>query len=154
MGERLDVLVDVRWGVFPPATPYSQSVKTQVSTSMPTPTPARGYPTPGDSQSGAVPLQAEGSLRSVMRSASDEQWWAFTAHSDGTYAVGLSELPYNYSLTVHHSGGSGSSSGSGTGDRVRTVTLRAGEGITVKVSASTGGLWTTSAYLLTVSAAG
>ncbi len=89
-----------------------------------------------------------------MRSSGDVQWWSFTADADGQYEVRLSELPRNYGLAFYHPSGSTSTTNSGTSDRVRTVTLRAGDRITIKVIVGTGGHSTSDPYRIAVGKVG
>jgi hypothetical protein len=89
-----------------------------------------------------------------MRSATDEQWWSFTPTTGGDYRVLLGELPRNYSLAVYYPGGSQSTSGSTTRDRTMTITAKAGQPITIKVSVGTSGFSATAPYRLGVSPTG
>ena len=89
-----------------------------------------------------------------MRSDADTQWWSFTAAADGQYEVRLGTLPRNYGLAVYHPGGSSSTTNSGTSDRVRTITLKAGQKVTINVSVGTGGFTATDPYRVTASKIG
>ena len=111
-------------------------------------------PLPGDTQSGATPLPATGTVRAVMRSTTDAQWWSFTPTTSGTFQVLLGELPRNYGLAVYYPGGSSSATGSTTRDRTLTITAKAGQRVTIKVSVDTGGFAPTAPYRLTVTSLG
>jgi hypothetical protein len=109
---------------------------------------------PGDSQGGAAQLPDSNSVQSVMRSATDEQWWSFTAPAEGNYEVRLSGLPRNYGLAAYYPGGSSSTTSSGTGDRVRNVTLRPGQKLTIRVNVGSGGFSATDPYRVSVTKIG
>jgi len=85
-----------------------------------------------------------------MRSAGDVQWWRFTPAASGTYRVVLGDLPRNYSLAVYRPGGSESTSSSRLSDRTISVTVQAGQRVTIRVGVESGGYSATTPYRLAV----
>ncbi|HAN72573.1 MAG TPA: hypothetical protein DCQ36_13425, partial [Actinobacteria bacterium] len=105
---------------------------------------------PGDSRQGARPLPSTLKVASIMRSATDQQWWTFTASSAGQYSIRLHDLPSAYGLGIHHAGGSSSSASSTLTDRVLTRVLSAGQRLDISVSVRNGQHSATLPYSLTV----
>lgn len=89
-----------------------------------------------------------------MRSATDAQFWAFTAPVTGTYEVRLSEQAAPYRLSVSYPGGSTSSFSTSTGDRTRSVSLQAGARMVISVQVVNGAYSATAPYRISVTPAG
>lgn len=89
-----------------------------------------------------------------MRSATDTQFWAFTAPTTGTYEVRLSEQASPYRLSVSYPGGSTSSYSSSTGDRTRSVSLQAGARLVISVQVVNGNYSATNPYRISVTPVG
>lgn len=85
-----------------------------------------------------------------MRSATDTQYWAFTAPTAGKYEVRLSEQASPYRLAISYPGGSSSTYSSSTGDRTRTAQLSAHARMVISVQVVNGAYSSTQPYRISV----
>ncbi|MCF8543177.1 MAG: S8 family serine peptidase [Candidatus Nanopelagicales bacterium] len=137
-----------------PTEPTPTPAPTEPAPTEPAPTPAPGDAVPGDSAGSAAQLPSSGAARAAMRSATDTQFWAFTAPTTGTYEVRLSEQANPYRLSVSYPGGSTSTYSSSTGDRARSVSLQAGARLVISVQVVNGRYAATAPYRISVTPMG